>query len=184
MTTQFLFRGIYTFRNAVLHGSFDRDLLIPVNPLFSALMTAIDFLDLPLWLVTTGLLVNSLTSYSLLQLGVFILLVINGLVIITGIHILVAALAILFTTADQLINIYRDFSAMARFPIDIYAYPVRLLLNTLLPIGIAFTLPANILFGRSSIQIGIYGVGIGVVFVMVALALWQRALTQYSSASS
>lgn len=184
MLAQFFFRGIYTFRNAILYGSFDGDLLKPIHPLFSALMTSVDFLDVPLFIFTLGLLINYIHYYSWAQIGIFGLLFANGFILVTGIHILVAAMAILFNTADQLIGIFRDLSAMARFPVDIYALPFRILLNTIIPIGIAYTLPAQVLFSQTAVWMLVYGLILGGIFFLGSLFVWQKALVRYSSASS
>lgn len=184
LTSQFLFRGVYVFRSTIIHGNFDRDLLSPISSLFSALMTYIDFLDIPLWLVTTGMLGYYLTSFSAIELLLFAGLVVNSMMIIAGIHIFVLAMTIFYTTGDQLITIFRSLSSMARFPIDIYAHPVRLLLNTILPIGIAFTLPANVLFGTASFPTQIFGSAVGLFFLLTSLRLWRYSLHHYSSASS
>lgn len=184
LTSQFVFRGLYLFRATILYGGFDRQLLFPVNSLFSSLMTHIDFLDVPLWLVTSIALVFSISGYSALQQLMFLLFLINGLIIVAGFHILVAGCVIVFTVGDQMIHIFRDMSATARFPIDIYARPVRWLFNTLLPVAIAFTLPAKVLFGEVSIQMQLYGLVLGIGFLIVSLQFWKFALSRYSSASS
>lgn len=184
LVTQFLFRGIYLFRNAVLYGAFDRDLLYPANPLFLSLMTYIDALDLPLLLVSLLGLLYVAQGYNLSSYLTYISFIFNGLFIIAGLHFLVAAITIIYSTGDQIIHIYRDVSAMARFPINIYSQPVQVLLNTILPIGIAITLPAQVLFNQATLFQMFYGGIVSLLFVGLSLTSWRFALRRYSSASS
>ena len=108
----------------------------------------------------------------------------NGLVIATGFHILVLALAIMTTEVDHAIMIYRDLTSMGRVPVDIYQEPLRGIITFVIPIGIMMTFPAKALFGLLTPGMVALAVIVGVGFLVVCLRLWRFALTQYASASS
>lgn len=184
--SQFFFRNVYTFRQLIVSGDFDLVLLKPVNALFRSLMGGADLLDLitipPIVLVTIylGMQLNP----TLLQVLIYIILVINGLVIAAALHIVVLSLGVVTLEVDHTIQVYRDLSSMARFPVDIYKEPLKSLLTFIIPVGIMMTLPAKGLMGLVSPITIILTVGFGVGLLFVSVRFWQFALKKYTSASS
>src|SRR3989344_1020735 len=155
---QFFYRGIYWFREEIVSGSFDFTLAKPLNPLFQILTAHTDFLDLPLLLA--------------------------AVIIVTAIHIAVAAVGVITTEVDHTIWIFRDLASMGRVPIDIYVESVRAFLTFVVPIALVFTFPAKALLGFLT-PVTIAGVLAASVFIWwLSLKFWHYALTQYSSASS
>ncbi|MFC1748277.1 ABC transporter permease [Pseudomonadota bacterium] len=181
---QLFFRGIYQFRQQIISGEFDFRLVKPMSPLFQALTRYTDILDIPLLILILFYLVREAVKQPLINLSMFCILFVSGFIIITAIHIFVAALGILTTEVDHTIMIYRDLSSMARFPIDIYALPIRGLLTFIIPIAIAFTVPAKAFMGLIDIQLLIWSLVLATVFFFLSLRFWRFALTKYSSASS
>jgi ABC-2 type transport system permease protein len=184
LTGQIFFRGIYWFSEQIISGEFDFRLVKPLSPLFQALTRETDILDVPMLLLIIGVLISQNLSTPPLQLAGFFLLAINALLIITAIHIVVASLGVITTEVDHTIMIYRDLSAMARFPVDIYVWFIRGVITFVIPIAIAFTYPAQALLGLLSPTTIIISFVAGLLSVFLSLRLWRYALTQYSSASS
>ena len=185
---QIIFRGVYQFGQKIRTGEFDFFLLKPVSPLFQSLVGKPDINDL-IFLVPSGLisfyLVSQLdiavTTSSLLW---FALLFINGLVIITSLHILVLAVAIITVDIDGIIWLFRDVSRLGQFPVSIYFEPLRTILFFLIPIGMMVTIPAEILIGSSSSHAISTAIFIGFASLITSLSLWKLSLRYYSSASS
>ena len=107
-----------------------------------------------------------------------------AMVLITAVHIFVAAIGVLTTEVDQAIWIFRDLSQAARFPVDIYIEGVRFFLNFVVPIGLIFTIPAKALFGVLSWEWAMVTIVFTVVFYWLIIKFWHYALKKYSSASS
>jgi len=181
---QVLFRGIYRFRQQILSGEFDFRLVKPMSPLFQALTRETDLLDLPLLIIVLVYLLQDALKQPFQNLIYFLVLFLAGVLIITAIHIFVAAFGIITTEVDHTIMIYRDLSAMARFPIDIYALPIRAFLTFIIPISIAFTVPAKAFMGLIALPTVIFSLFISTLFFLLSLRFWRFALTKYSSASS
>lgn len=181
---QLFFRGIYWFRNEVVSGRFDLILVKPVNSLFQVLTTRTDLLDLPLLVIIIWMLIKQNLSISLINLFLFLLLALAGFLIVTALHVLVAAIGVITTEVDNAIWIYRDLSLMARVPIDIYIDAVRAGLTFIIPIAIVFTVPAKALMGILSWPWIIYSLFISSLLFLGSLKFWNFALTKYSSASS
>lgn len=183
---QMLFREAYRFRGRLVSGDFDFDLLKPVHPLFRNLAGGFDFLDLltmPVYIYVLLRIISSL-NFTLLGLLLYVLLLLNGLVMIMAIHVLVVGLGIITTEVDNMIMVYRDIESMGRFPIDIYKEPLRQLLTFVIPIGIMFTIPVKALLGLLSWQTILLSFGVGAVSFYLSTRFWNVAIRRYSSASS
>lgn len=181
---QAFFRGLYWFRQQVISGEFDFRLAKPMSPLFQALTRHTDVLDVPLFVIIVVALVRQAVGMPLQTLGVFIVLTAAGMIIVTAIHVFIAGLGVITTEVDHTMMIYRDLSSMARVPTDIYAPSIRAFLTFIIPIGIAYTIPAKAFLGILSSGLIIYSIFASVIFFAASLVFWRYALTQYSSASS
>lgn len=183
---QFLFRSVYTFRQLIVSGDFDLVLLKPVNPLFRSIAGGPDLMDLitipPIMLVTIyfGLLLNP----TILHTTYYILLIFNALLVSMSVHIFVVSLGVITLTVDHLIMIFRDFSSMGRFPIDIYKEPLKGFLTFIVPVGVMFSIPSKALMGLLSPMGILSSLLFGLAFFVLSLRFWQFALKKYTSASS
>lgn len=186
-TAQLFFREVYRFRQLVVSGDFDLVLTKPMNPLFRALTGGADPLDLLMFIPYLGTLVYvawQLGNLSILNVGLYILLLINAFLIATGFHILVLALAVVTTEIDHAIMIYRDLTSMGRVPVDIYREPLKSIITFAIPVGVMMTFPAKAFLGLLS-PLGILtSFVLGSLFLVLSLCVWRFALTKYASASS
>lgn len=185
---QALFRGTYTFQQLVRNGRFDFYLSKPVSPLFRSLMGKPDINDV-IFLIPTvviGLYIASTLSieYTFPSFFFFCLLLVNSLLLAVAFHIFVLAIGIITAEVGGVIALYRDLTRLSMVPAHIYREPVRLILFTIIPIGVMNTIPADVLLGKGNfftvIAASIFGWG----FLGMNVLFWRWALKQYSSASS
>lgn len=181
---QLFFRGIYWFRDQVVSGEFDFRLIKPISALFQVLTRQTDVLDLPLLMVTLYYLTQSDFHLNLVQIILVFILSLAALLVLTAVHVAVAALGVLTTEVDHTIMVFRDLSSMARFPLDIYTDTIRSLLTFVIPIAIAFTFPAQALLGLVSPLTALGMLGVAGGFLYGGILFWRFALLRYSSASS
>lgn len=184
---QLLFREVYRFRQLVLTGNFDYYLEKPISVLFRSLFGGSDILDLPLTLIIViALLIVGmhLTGVTIFGIIAYILLMVNALLIAAAFHIGVLCLGVLTTEVDNAIMLYRDFTQMGRFPIDIYKEPLRGVLTFVIPVGIMMTVPAKVLMGFFTPQLVILSFAIGITVFLLSIFLWNYALRSYTSASN
>ena len=184
--SQFLFREVYRFRPLVVSGGFDLVLTKPISALFRSLMGGADIIDFATIppLIIAVIYVGGLLNPLPVQVFYYMLLVLNGLVIASAFHIFVLGLGIITLEIDHTIMIYRDLSALGRFPIDIYKEPLKGIITFLIPIGVMFTFPVKSLVGLLSFGGVIWSVGLGVLVLFLSLKFWNFALKKYTSASS
>lgn len=184
---QLLFREAYRFRELVVRGDFDIVLSRPANPLFRALVGGADPLDLLMLFPYVGLLIYTggrLEGVTAGSLMTYLLLLVNGMMIATGFHILILALGIITTEIDHAVMIYRDIASMGRVPVDIYREPVRSLITFVIPVGLMMTVPVKGLLGLIDSWNMILVLTVSLSFFWVCIRVWQMALNKYASASS
>jgi ABC-2 type transport system permease protein len=185
--SQLLYRDVYRFRPAVVEGTFDYYLIRPYNALFRSLTSGPDLLDTITLIPLIGGIIffmNRLQINDPVNIFFYLLLVLVALVIATSFYILVLALAVITTEIDHAVMLYRDISAMGRFPIDIYREPIKAFLTFGLPVGIMMTFPVKALLGILSPVYILYSVLFSIIFFYLSIKFWGWSLKHYSSASS
>lgn len=184
---QMLLREVYKFRSYVVKGDFDYFLSKPFSPLFRALFGGPDILDVPMLLISLGAIfyvAQQMGSLSAIHVLSYIVLVGNALVIALSFHILVISMGVITTEVDNAIMLYRDITQMGRIPIDIYKEPLRGFLTFVIPVGIMMTIPAKAMMGLLTPSITLLACTLSCAFLVVSIAIWKRAIKEYSSASS
>lgn len=186
-TAQVLFREVYRFRSLIISGNFDFVLTKPMSPLLKVLVGGSDPMDFIMLLGIIVMIVYYGTTYistsvtSWLLFGSFYA---ASIVIAMCFHIVVLGLGIVTFSVDHIIMMYRDVTAMARIPIDIYLEPLRSILSFVIPLGLMFTIPPKVLMGMISIPVGIITISFAIVVVVISKLFWSYALRSYQSASS
>lgn len=187
MIAQILFRGVYGARRTVNEGDFDFYLIQPCSPLFRIVLGSVDILDMltivPV-LAMVGIVFARLPPLPWLQYAAYVLLVVNGVGLIFALHVLVAALAVRTQEMENAIWIYRDVMFMGKFPVDVYAAPVRWALTFGIPIAVMTTFPAKALLGLLSPAWGVYALALTGVLTALSLAFWRDSVARYTSSSS
>ncbi len=185
---QIFFRGIYLFTSDVRKGNFDFVLAKPVNPLFFILSRLIDILDFVFLFPIMGCLVYvvmqlpyALSAGSFFWYFAYIVL---GLVIILGIHIFTASIAIWTEESEHVIWLYREGMTIGRFPPDMLPGSLQFLFTYVIPIIVVVSYPTKALLGELGYIHGMIAVLIACGFLGVSLVFWKKALRAYSSASS
>lgn len=183
---QMLFREIYRLRGKVVSGNFDFDLVKPVHPLLKNLAGGFDLMDLitlPVFVWALFMVIQNL-SFKPMGLVLYLILSVNGLLIMAAVHILVAGFGVITTEVDHAVLVYRDLESMGRFPIDIYREPLREILTFVVPVGLMFTIPAKAFLGLLSWSSVFGAIIIGILSLYLSFKFWDFALLKYSSASS
>lgn len=185
---QVFFRGIYTIGRDVRSGAFDGVLVKPINPLFTVLTGKPDINDAFFMILVVGvggyLLATSGLDITWVSTAWYVLLLINSFILATALHVIIAAITLYTTDIDNVIWMYRDLTRMGQFPINIYFEVIRLALFFLIPVGMMFTIPAQVLLNTQPSYSLVVVSGFTVFFVWLSLRIWHAALKTYSSASS
>ncbi|HSW97196.1 MAG TPA: ABC-2 family transporter protein [Candidatus Saccharimonadales bacterium] len=184
---QMFLREVYKFRSYVVKGDFDYFLVKPFPPLFRALFGGPDILDIPIAIISLIAILwtaQQLGTLSFMHISLYILLLMNALLIAVAFHILVISMGVITTEVDNAIMLYRDITQMGRIPVDVYQEPLRGLLTFVVPVGIMMTIPAKAMMGLLSPLLTIISFALAVIVFYLSIKIWQRAIREYSSASS
>lgn len=186
VTSQFLFREVYRFRPQIVSGDFDLTLIKPMSALFRALLGGADVIDLVTIppLIYAVFYVGNMLHPSAIEIILYIVLILNGILMAAAFHIAVLSLGILTTEIDHTVMIYRDLVSLGRFPVDIYREPLKGILTYMIPVAVMVTLPAKSLMGIIGVSGVLVSILVGALFVFVAIKFWGFALRYYTSASS
>ena len=187
ITAMVFFRGVYSARHVVEDGDLDYYLIQPVSALFRIAAGNVDFMDVASMVPVLLLMAMTWTGLGPIgPLGVFfyLVLVVNGIVIALAMHVFVAALAVRTQELENTIWIYRDLMFLGKFPVDIYAAPLKWALIVLIPIGVMTTFPAKALLGILAARWIAYSLALGGATMAGSLLFWNDAIRRYTSVSS
>lgn len=169
-------------------GTLDFTLIKPANPQVLVSMrhyNLLEFFDLAIGfgVVATGLylLGETVTPWALVTFAVTLAC---GILCVYALLLSLVTLSFWFVRVDNIMAIFWAFTDAGRFPIDLYPGWLRFTLTTVVPIGIAVTVPAEAISGRMSYETFI-GMLVGTAAVLaVASWFWRLGLRNYTGASA
>lgn len=169
-------------------GTLDFHLLKPANAQFlvsTRHMSLVRIVDLGLGLgvMAVGLFMLG-DALSLGSVLIFLVTLAAGVAAVYALLLTLVTMAFWFVRIENLLAIFWAFTDAGRFPIDVYPGWLRLTLATIVPIGIAVTVPAEAISGRLNAEtLGLMLVGT-VFSVTFASWFWRRGLRSYTGASA
>ncbi len=185
---QVFYRGVYLFGNQIKSGDFDFSLSKPISPLFQALVGKPDINDTLFLIGTTvfSVLMASQLAITITPITfiLFCILLCNSFIVATALHILVLVAGIHLTEVDGIIWLYRDVTRLGQFPVTAYIEPLRSLLLFVIPVGILFTVPVDVLLGFVSPVGALLTCLFGIGLLLCSVKIWHWSLKHYQSASS
>ena len=176
------------FMEHVRLGTLDFILIKPASSQFLVSLrhfriSAIGQVVLGLGVVGAGM-VQIADTISAADVISFLVALACGLVLIYTLLLVLSTLAFWFVRVENLLVVYQAFLDAARFPVDIYPGWLRVTLSTVIPIGVAVTVPAQAVAGKLELA------GLGTI-VAVAIGAWLFAawfwrfgLRSYTGASA
>ncbi|MBV9547922.1 MAG: ABC-2 family transporter protein [Chloroflexi bacterium] len=107
-----------------------------------------------------------------------------GVLLVYSLLLVLSTLAFWFVRVENLLAVFWSFIDAGRFPIDIYPGWLRVTLSTVVPIGIAVTVPAQAISGRAE-PFGLSLMGIATVVAwLFAGWFWRQGVRNYTGASA
>jgi ABC-2 type transport system permease protein len=176
-----LFERAYSLPDLIINGKLDSFLVQPKNVLLSVISSGTNTSAIGDLLY--GYLVLCIFKFSFSHLFLFTLFTITGSMIITGVAIIVGSFSFWIVkgdmVSDSIINIMINFST---YPDGIFKGMVRLLLYTLIPVGLMIYLPM-----RTILQFDLANLTIILIFTLfittLAFIFFYRGLKRYSSSN-
>lgn len=169
-------------------GTLDFTLLKPANAqilLSTRHFAMIRVADLVMGVIVVAvglyMLSEAVTPWALVS---FAITLVCGVLCVYALLLTLVTLSFWFVRIDNIMAIFWAFTDAGRFPIDLYPGWLRFTLATVVPIGIAVTVPAEAISGRMSIETFV-GMLVGTTLaVIVASWFWRVGLRNYTGASA
>jgi ABC-2 type transport system permease protein len=175
----------------VLSGDLNRLLVRPLDGLFHLCAERFDYDELGEILVGVVILLYANKRLGLAwtpgKATLMFMFVICGVLVRMAIMLIMASVSFWIVDSRPLVAMTYPFSSFARYPLEIYALPIRFLLTVVLPFAIAGYFPAAYLLGhRYSLLIPVLDQALLVPLVAIlmlggAYRLWNRGLCRYES---
>jgi ABC-2 type transport system permease protein len=176
----------------VRHGTLDFVLLKPADAQFLVSTTKFEpwrVVDFAGALLIFGYAFRHLGRWpSGAQLLVGLVFFVLAVLILYSFWILVVCAAFWVVKVDNLSYLFGSVFDAGRWPIDVFngvfRNALRIVFTFVFPLAVMTTYPAQALLGKLTWPTAIGAIGGGLAFAIVARAVWLRALSLYTSASS
>jgi len=122
------------------------------------------------------------TSVSSFFLYLFLLLLAN--IIWLAVRVLLMTINFWHQKLDNLAELQLTITEFAKYPVGIFPWPIQLVMYTAIPLAFTAFVPAEALRGNFGIGTALFTLLITIIFVLAARLLWNKALRNYTSASS
>lgn len=172
---------------AVRSGSLDFVLLKPADAQVLVSMRRVDpahLWDLLAAVLLLGWSIPAMPPPSPADVAVAVLLLCSGLAAMYGIWLLAICTSFFFVRVDNLRFLLWSITDAGRWPLQVFARWVQLVLVVVVPVAVITTFPAMALRGTWSPELLAAGVGVGATFLVVSRWAWRASLAYYTSASS
>jgi ABC-2 type transport system permease protein len=176
------------FMEHVRLGTLDFTLLKPANSQFMISVRHVQVVQLAqvgLGLVVLGLGLRQVGDrVSVADALSFALTMACGLVLVYCLLLTLSSLSFWFVRVENILAIFWAFLDAGRFPVDVYPGWLRVTLSTVVPIGIAVTIPAQAIAGKLD------AAGLGAMLAGTIAAwcfsawFWRLGLRTYTGASA
>jgi ABC-2 type transport system permease protein len=118
------------------------------------------------------------------DLAVAGVLLVVAVLLLYSIWILVVSASFWVVRVDNLSYLFQSIFDAGRWPIDVFKGVLRFLFTVVFPLALLTTYPARALLGKLTVpKAGLVLAG-GIAFAAVARAVWKKAISYYTSASS
>ena len=169
----------------IRNGKLDGYLLQPASSLFLASLSLSSPLALIQFVLGLGVLGWGIAGQSLSVAGVlsWLVLVVAGLVVTWALSVLLACLAF-WAPKLQLDVFFHSAWQLGRYPTDVFARPIRVILTYVFPMALIASVPSAALLRGPRLGVLVGGVLAAVVAAGLAGLAWQRGLRRYTGATS
>lgn len=186
---EFLARGIDTFDNLIIDGSFDRLLLRPRNILLQVLCSNIDFVKLSRVIqsiIVFIIAINNLNiEWNSLRIICILLMFISSIVIFFSIFLLMASYCFITVQGLEIRNLFTDGGKnIAKYPMGIYKKGVLLFFTFIIPYAFVNYYPLLYLLGKSTKVIYVFSPLIVLLYLIPAFISFKIGINKYTSAGS
>ncbi|MEI7027021.1 ABC transporter permease [Paenibacillus sp. y28] len=186
----YCFFNLWNFAERYLvKGEMDRVLTRPAHNLLQLMLENLDpaslFGSLTGFLIMMYAAVNMDLGMSWSDPLIFLLLVAGSIMVYAGVYIALTSISFYSDAPTGIMPLVYNIQSYGRYPIKIYNKAIQILLTFILPFGFVGFYPAAYFLDRANW--GLYALltpVVGVVFLGIALLLWNNGVHRYRGAGS
>lgn len=179
--SRFFFYGAFDLGHQITNGKLDALLVQPKNVLIQAITSKI----------STSALGDLLYAYIILFIYgcnfksfiLFTFLIIVGGCVLAAISVILSSLAFYFANVERVIDTGDSLMTnFATYPDSIFKDSVKLILYTIIPVGITTYMPLRLIIQFNLVNFAIV-IGVSIMIILLSFVIFFRGLRHYSSSN-
>ena len=175
----FFFYKSFYLTDTIVNGKLDSFLVQPKNVLISCVTSDVSVSAIGDMIY--GLIMFCIYGFSIKGLLLFIIFCISGGLIVASISIILSSLSFWFTRSDLIADtINSQMVNLATYPDSIFRGSAKIILYTLVPVGIVNYIPLH-LINEFNLGLFIILMILAVIFIGFAFIIFNAGLKRYSS---
>lgn len=179
--SHFFFKKAYNLTDSINNGKLDSFLVQPKNVLLSLITTDVD--PSALGDILYGYIILFIYGFTLENFVLFTIFMITGGLILTAISIILSSLSFWFSKTDIIADTGNSLMVnFATYPDGIFKGVAKILLFTLIPVGISNYLPIKILT-EFNLYLFLIVILVTILLVSLAFIIFYTGLKRYSSSN-
>ncbi len=179
--SHFLFKNAYHLSDTINNGKLDSYLVMPKNVLISTITSSIDVSALGD--IIYGYIVLFIYGITLKNFFLFTLFGILGGLILTSMTIILSSLSFWFNKTDVIAETGNNLmTSFATYPDGIFKGLSKILLFTIIPVGLSVYLPIKIIT-KFDIYLFIIVLLFTILIIILAITIFYKGLKKYSSSN-
>ena len=179
--SHFFFRKAFSLSDTITYGKLDSYLVQPKNVLISAITSEVEVSAIGDMLY--GFIVMFISGITLKKLLLFILFTITGGIIITDIAVILASLSFWFGRTDMVADSGNSLiTYFATYPDGIFKGIAKIILFTIIPVGLANYMPVWIMI-KFDFKLLAIVLLFTIVLTILTFIIFYRGLRRYSSSN-
>lgn len=179
--SRFFFNRAFSLSDTINNGKLDAYLVQPKNVLISSITSDVE--PSAIGDLIYGYIMLFISGFTIPKFILFTLFTICGGLILTSVSVILSSLSFWFSKSDIIADkgngIMTNF---ATYPDGIFKGIVKILLFTVIPVGIVNYIPIKVMT-EFNINLFLIVILITILFVMFAFVIFHRGLKRYSSSN-
>jgi len=183
------FRGIDTFDNLIVDGTFDRLLLRPQNILLQVFVNEVSFVKISRLIQSIIILIIAVANidviWSIDKIITLIFMLFASVIVFLGIFILAASYCFLTVKGLEVRNVFTDGGKhMAQYPIGIFKKGFLFFFTYIIPYGFVNYYPLLYILGKTDNKLLIISPLITLLYLIPCIIVFYKGVKRYSSTGS
>ncbi len=177
----FFFEKAFDLADTINMGKLDAFLVQPKNVLLQAITSSTKISSLGDLLF--GLIMYFIYGFTIESFFLFVLFTITGGIILTTVAVILGSLSFWLQKSDMIADVGNSLMInFATYPEGIFKGLTRILLFTLIPVGIANYMPIQVIT-KFNLSLFIINIGVCILLSFLAFLLFYRGLKRYTSSN-